>query len=213
MRAVCALRHELGQCRLRMDIGRQPQPPLHGTHRLGAAAGRYHPADPQARQQALRRAAETDHLLGIGQRGEGRDAPALPDELAVVIVLDDHRAGVTGRLEQDKAAAHRHPHAGGVLGGGRDVDQPRSRRNGPRGVGAQGIHRQRTATQARRLQGCTGADVARALDQRDFSRIGENGGGDHQARLRAGGDDDILGRADKAAMAVQLVGQHLPQLG
>ncbi len=81
------------------------------------------PARAEGRRQHLRRGTEVDDdgRVHAVQRGQRADVVA---ELAVVVVLDDDRAGRPGPRDQGLPAVHRQAAAERVLVGGRGVEQP-----------------------------------------------------------------------------------------
>ena len=82
-------------------------------------------AQPQPRQECLRKGAHVDDASVPVDCLQCLEGPAAEAELAVVVVLQDHRVPSLRPLEECQSARVRHGHAKGKLMRGRDVDEAR----------------------------------------------------------------------------------------
>ena len=201
-----AFGHERRQGRL-LDVRRVPVGQVAGLDQSGHQRQRRdEEPEPQRGRKHLRERPDVHHPAPGIQAVQRFQRSAGVAELAVVVVLDEHRVVPLGPVEQ----LERHRQAQRVLVRRRDVDQPRPRRDRA-DDDAFGVHRHRRD-----------ADAARAEHQPRWRVPGVLDGGQvtgpqqhprHQVGrlLGAGGDDDLRRARPHVARHPGVPGDLRPQ--
>ena len=186
---------------------------LGGGQRPGQPRGGHHPAQPQARRQALARGADVQHPLG--RQALERAAPgAVVTQLGVVVVFDHQTLVALGPLDQRRAPLGAHHGSRRELVRGRD--HHRRDVGGGQCVHLQpgGVDRHRNHLEARLLERQPVRVPARLLDAHALdSLLGQPPRHQREGLAKPGGDQQVLGVHGGAAGAPEVVGQRVAQLG
>ncbi len=173
---------------------------LLGLQQLGVEGARGHQeAQAQAGGQHLGERAQVDAAFRVAG-GERQRRGLVEPEVAVGVVLHQRQAQLGGFGRQRCAARLGHRAARGVLEVGQQIHEARAVRARAH-LGGQVVH-QRAFVVARHAvhvglhgrEGLQGAEVGRGFHQHAASRVDEHLGHQVQALLRAGGDQDLVGR-------------------
>jgi hypothetical protein len=205
--------HELGDDRLG-DRRHAAQPGQADTlDALHQPFGHQHESEPEGREQGLRKGADIDDAAVGVDALQGRRRLVAVVEFAVIVVLDDHRVRLVGRLQERQPPRQAHHVAKGLLvrrGNegeaemgclGKAVLDAETLRVDPDGdrIGADGD------------KGVARADGTRVLEPDRFARIDQHAADQGKGALGAVRDEDLLRIALDAARGVELAGDRPAQ--
>jgi hypothetical protein len=207
-----AVRHEIRQRRLQMQLPRPIDAGAGPRERLGHLRRHHHVAHAQAGEHGLAEGAQVDHAAVGVQALQRRDRRAVVAELAVVVVLQHPQAARPRRLQQLQAPRQRHHHAGRVLMRRTRDQQPRpARQLAGRQVQALVIEHGGMRAHAGRRQHRRKGPVAGTFHQRGVAPLCQHTGAQINRLVRARRDDDLLRLAHHRARQPQVAGDGLAQ--
>ena len=190
------------------DQAGQHQLRQRGTAQVGGVLGRHQvrvqpgrrdqPAQPHARGQRLGRGAGVGDVTGCGglQRGHRGSVVAV---LGVVVVLDDHRVGRDGPVQQLAAALRGQHHPGRELMRGRQQRGPQAAVRQVAGLQSVLVDRDRRGGQAPVDELVTRSERAGVLDGDPGVAVGVQPLGQQGQGLgHPADDDDVVGRGPQA---------------
>ena len=169
------------------------------------------PARAEGGGEDLRGRAQVDDDVGV-HAVQGRQRADVVAELAVVVVLDDDRAGGPGPPDQRLPAAHRKPPAERVLMGGRGVEQPEIAGE-LLGNDAVRVDPARHDPRPGPPQHLAAGGVARLLDAGLVARRQQHVRQQREPARHPLGDQDLLRPDGKPAGPAQVGGDFLAKLG
>ncbi|KGS35375.1 hypothetical protein X945_5804 [Burkholderia pseudomallei ABCPW 107] len=223
MRGKPAARQVAADRFLRDRRGAQIARLLRHGHPAQNRGGRDRPADPQARRDDFRQAAEIDGPVRCAvMREHGLHGLAGETQVRVRIVLDEHEPRVGRDRREPRAARRRQRRAGRIRERRHRIQQlrtalgrgPRGKLRGERvGVDAVGIGAHRHELRAREPQRLQRGRIRGRLDERDVARLDQRAHEQIEALLRARRDEHLRSVARDAARARHPVGERGAQAG